>query len=125
MNNNIDKNIHYFALMEPVTTILGVSFAHISAHGGNLEWFECEIDKSRYAVEDGYKVTLRNINGSEYYHYYQCDFNSLIEDGCIVPKTSDKMHIENFNFKEYIPGTCAYIEHRGQYIVENGKEGKN
>jgi hypothetical protein len=104
--------------MEPVTTILGVSFSHISAHGENLEWFECKIDESRYAVDGGYKITLRNINGSEYKHYYRCDFDRLIEDGCIIPKTSEKMHIENISFKEYIPGTCAYVLHEGQYIVE-------
>jgi hypothetical protein len=115
----IDKNIHYFALMEPTNFILGsFSVSFVNSHS-DLEWFECLIDESQYKVDDQYKITLRNINGSEYRHYYINDFKKLAEDGYIIPKTSDKMHIKNVSFKEYIPGTIAYLQHDGQCIVED------
>ena len=51
-------------------------------------------------------------------HYYQDDFLSLIDQGLIVKKTSDKMHVEQVDFYEPIPGTIAYLHHKGSCIVE-------
>jgi glutamyl/glutaminyl-tRNA synthetase len=115
---NIDTSIHYFALMEPVETILGMDFVF---YGGpdTLRWFECEVDESNYCVADGYKITLRNINGREYHDYYQSDFEQLIKDGCIYPKTSESMRIEEVNCREYIGNSGFYIQHEGECIVED------
>lgn len=112
---NIDKDATYFCLMQPIQSIFGLSF---TCSSDAFEWFECIIDETRYKVDDNYKVTLRALNGGAYEHYYQDDFISLLKDGLIVKKTSDKMHVEHVNFYEPIPGTIAYLHHEGSCIVE-------
>ncbi len=112
---NIDKSIHYFCLMQPIQSFFNISF---TCSSDAFEWFECEIDESRYQVDDNYKITLRALDGRAYEHYYQSDFMSLIKGGQVIPKTSDKMHIEEINFIEPIPGTIAYLKHEGSCIVE-------
>jgi hypothetical protein len=111
----IDKNIHYFCLMEPVQSFLGIGFT-CSCDGFN--WYECEIDESRYKVDENYKITLRNINGPEYEHYYQSDFMQLIKGGQVIPKTSENMHVKTVDFWESIPGSIAMLHHQGQVIIE-------
>ncbi len=112
---NINKNIHYFCLMRPVQSIFGISF---TCSSDELQWYECEVDESRYKVDENYKVTLRNINGPEYEHYYQSDFKQLIDDGLVFPKTSENMHVETVDFWEPIHGSIAMLHHQGQVIVE-------
>ena len=120
MENNyrkINKHIHYYALMKPIDNTFsqfGISFT--SSSDPDM-WFECYVDESRYKVDDNYKITLRDINGCAYEHYYQDDFMSLMYKGLIVPKYNEDMHIEYVNFKEYIPNTCAYLQHEGQCII--------
>lgn len=75
------------------------------------------MDEGRYKVEDNYKITLRDINGCAYEHYYQDDFLRLMYEGFIVPKTNDDIHVENVSFYEPIPNTIAYIHHEGQVLV--------
>lgn len=112
--NNINKDIHYFCLMRPTQSILGISFTSSS---DELEWFECYVDEERYKVEDNYKITLRAIDGRAYEHFYQDDFLHLMWEGLIIPKTSDDIHVEYKSFDEPIPNTTAHIHHEGQLLV--------
>lgn len=113
-SNHINKDIHYFCKMKPIQSIFGIAF---TASSDALEWFECYVDEERYKVEDNYKITLRDINGRAYEHYYQSDFLQLMYEGFIVPKTNDDIHVENVSFNEPIPNTIAYIHHEGQVLV--------
>lgn len=112
---NINKHIHYFCLMRPVQSLFGISF---TCSSDALQWYECEVDESRYKVDKNYKITLRNINGPEYEHYYQSDFMQLIDGGLVFPKTSENMRIVTVDFYEPIPGSIAMLHHQGQVIVE-------
>lgn len=113
---NIDKDAIYFCLMQPIETFMG--FISFTSSDTPWEWFECGVDESRYKVDDNYRITLRALNGGAYEHYYQDDFLSLLDQGLIVKKTSDKMHVEHVDFYEPIPGTIAYLHHEGSCIVE-------
>lgn len=111
---HINKDIHYFCLMQPIQSIFGIAFGCSS---DNFEWFECFVDEERYKVDDNYKITLRALNGNAYEHYYQDDFLSLIYSGCIVPKTNEDIHVEHVDFYEPIPNSIAYLHHEGQMLV--------
>ncbi len=113
---NIDKEAHYFCLMRPIETFMGI--ISFTSSDTPFEWFECFVDENRYKVDDNYKITLRAVNGCAYEHYYQDDFMSLMRQGLIVKKTSDKMHAEIVDFIEPIPGTIAYLHHQGSVLVE-------
>lgn len=113
--NHINKDIHYFCMMRPINTFMGMM--SFTSSSDPMMWFECYIDEERYKVDDNYKITLRDINGRAYEHYYQDDFLQLMYEGLIVPKTSEDMHIEYVQFNEPIPNTCAYLHHEGQCIV--------
>ena len=112
---NINKNIHYFALMQVPDHYFGI----ISCVSSDSPWYwiECYVDEERYKVEDNYKITLRACNGCTYEHYYQDDFLSLMYEGLIVPKTSEDIHMEIVSFKEFIPNSIAYLEHTGCLLV--------
>lgn len=113
--NHINKDIHYFCLMRPINTFMGmISF---TSSDDPLMWFECYVDEECYKVDDNYKITLRDVNGCAYETYYQSDFLQLMYEGLIIPKTSDDMHIEYVQFDEPILNTCAYLHHEGQCIV--------
>jgi hypothetical protein len=106
----IDKNAHYFALMNP---ICGFGFF---ADGNKHDWVECEIVEDRYEVDDGYKVTLKPLDP---YHarqdYYQCDFIALMKSGHIVKKTNDSLHIKHEEI--HIPLTdTVYLVFNGDYL---------
>ena len=111
---HINKDIHYFCLMQPVRRILGVAFTNSS---DAMEWFECYVDETQYEVDDNYKITLRDINNNAYEHYYQDDFLSLMHEGFIVPKTNDDIHVEHVDFYEPIPNSIACLHHEGQMLV--------
>lgn len=114
--HNIDKEAHYFCLMQPIETFMGlISF---TSSDTPWEWLECYVDEKRYKVDDNYKITLRALNGCAYEHYYQDDFISLMKQGLIVKKTSDTMHAETVDFYEPIPGTIAYLHHQGSVLME-------
>ena len=59
---HINKDIHYFCLMHPID----YSFSHFgiafTSSSDEPIWFECEVDESRYKVDDNYKITLKAIN---------------------------------------------------------------
>ena len=113
---NIDKNAHYFALMRPVyRTIFGFCY---TSSTDDEKWVECVIDERRYKIDDGYKVTLRAIDenyGIE--HYYQSDFNRLMELGYIIKKTSSSQHVELI--KNYSPLTDnVYLVNEGWIVTD-------
>ncbi len=109
---NINKDAHYFALMNPLCCF--GFFADADKH----DWVECEIVEDRYKVDDGYKVTLKPLDSNyAYEHFYQDDFISLMKSGHIVEKTNDALHIGHD--KIYIPLTeNAHLVFEGNYIIE-------
>lgn len=113
-SNHINRDTHYFCLMRPIQSLFGIGFTSSS---DALEWFECYVDEERYKVEDGYKITLRAIDGRAYEHFYQSDFLQLMWGGSIVPKTNEDIHVETVCFDEPIPNSIAYIHHEGQVLV--------
>lgn len=56
---NIDKSAHYFVLMHPLESVLGLMF--YTSSNTREKWVECEVVEERYKVEDEYKVELRSI----------------------------------------------------------------
>ena len=106
----IDKNAHYFALMNPLCCF--GFFADADKH----DWVECEIVEDRYKVDDGYKVTLKPLdNNYASEHFYQEDFISLMKSGHIIEKTNDSLHIEHEEI--YIPLTdTVYLVFNGDYV---------
>lgn len=75
------RNIRIFAPMsrlQYVGLIPGIAFRTSSTPE---EVVECEIDETRYRVEDGYKITLRAVDEAYgNHHYYQSDLESIIRD---------------------------------------------
>lgn len=108
---NINKNVHYFALMSP---ICGFGFF---VNADKRDWVECVIIENQYKVDEGYKVTLKPLdNNYASQHFYQCDFISMMEKGYIVEKTNDSLHIEHE--KIHIPLTdIVYLVYSGDYIT--------
>lgn len=109
---NIDKTKHYWALLRPIHNVYWFCF---TSSDNPVMWVECEVDESRYKVDDGYKITLRPLNpfyGKEDYH--QSDFVSLLNEGLIVEAKGQKpiKVVE----REYIGGGL-YIENSG-YVLE-------
>ena len=113
---NIDKNAHYFACMRPIQTCFG--FISFTSSTDREKWVECEIDESRYKVDNGYKVTLRSIEeGYGRENYYQSDFKSLVKSGHIIKKTSSTQHAELD--KTYIPLTNnVYLVAEGWVVTD-------
>lgn len=109
---NINKDAHYFALMNPLCCF--GFFADANKH----DWVECEIVEDRYKVDDGYKVTLKPLDSNyAYEHFYQDDFISLMKSGHIVEKTNDSLHIESEEI--YIPLTKnVHLVFKGSYIEQ-------
>lgn len=108
----IDKTKHYWVLLRPLQKFMGICF---TSSDKPLMWTECEIDESRYKVDDNYKITLRSLNPEYGYEdYYQSDFLSLMKEGFIVEATGQKP-IKVIN-RENIGGGL-YIEHSG-YVLE-------
>lgn len=109
--NFIDRNSHYFALMNPFCA------GGWLVDGNKHEWVECKIVEDQYKVDDGYKVTLKPLDSNYASRdFYQCDFISLMEAGRIFKKT-DTMHIETEI--QYVPITDkVYVVTVGNYIVE-------
>jgi len=106
LKHNIDKNKHYFALMHPIEH--ATPFFNVVNHN-KFNWVECCVDESRFKVEDGYKITLRALNPLySFSHYYQSDFMSLIEDGYIIPKTSENAQVRHIK-EMHKSGNCVYI----------------
>lgn len=100
----IDKSKHYFYKMRKLNYINTPVFTFTFTSSSDKEtWVECEIVEDRYKIDDGYKVTLRALDkfyGEE--HFYQMDFEHLLEDGRIIVKTKDNQHVENVTWYEPI-----------------------
>lgn len=110
----IDRNKHYWVKMNPLEVFFGI----IALRDGNYDkaqWVECEVDESRYKLDDHYKVTLKALDeryGSE--SFYQTDFRSMLRDGFIVEadgKKRPRFVVE----RERLCGD-VFIEHSG-YIL--------
>lgn len=112
MNYSINKNAHYFALMNPICDF--GFFADANKH----DWVECVIVEDQYKVDEGYKVTLKPLDSNHAsQHFYQKDFISLMKKGYIVEKTNDSLHIEHE--KIHIPLTdTVYLVYSGDYIAD-------
>lgn len=116
--NVIDKgidNVRFWTLMHPVNNILGVCFIC----GNDPEyWVECKVVEDKYKVEDSYKITLQSIDERfSREHYYQSDFESLINMGYIILKKSDNDHVERIaNFEDI--GSGLYIQTEGYVVVQ-------
>ena len=112
----IDKNRHYFILMHPLESFLGMCF---TLSNTREKWVEWEIIENRYKLTDGYKVELKSVeDGYGTDTFYQDDFKSLIENGMIIPKTNGNQCIKEIVWIEPLCGS-AYIKHSA-YIVTNG-----
>ena len=111
----IDKNRHYFILMHPLESFLGICF---TSSNTREKWVECEIIENRYKLADGYKVELKSIEdgyGAE--TFYQDDFKSLISKGIIIPKTNDNQYVKEIVWIENLCGS-TYIKHSAYIVTE-------
>ena len=113
----INPNSHYFAMMEKIDMV--VPAMGISISTGFYNWCECVIDESQYKVKDGYKVTLKPLN-PDYRKddIYYMDFESSLQSGHIIEKTSDRQRIEYVETTEPI-GPGMVIKHTGYVIVDH------
>ena len=112
--HGIDKNKHYFCLMHPIETFMGI--ISWTSSDSREKWVECEIVEDRYKVDDNYKVTLKSIEpgyGSE--DFYQMDFVSALGD-FIIEKTDPDMHVEEIVWHEPLCDS-AYIVHSAYVVV--------
>lgn len=109
------NNIRFWILMHPVNNILGICF---TCSSDPEYWVECKVVEDRYKVSDGYKITLQPLDERfAREHYYQEDFKSLVESGYIVPKKSNKDHVERICNYEDI-GCGLYIQTEGWVVVQ-------
>ena len=114
----INKDKHYFCLMHPLETFLGI--ITWTSSSTREKWVECEIVEDRYKVERGYKVTLKSIEpGYGRMDFYQMDFVLMLEDGRIIEKSSDDMHVEEITWYEPLCG-AAYLVHSAYVVVQEG-----
>jgi hypothetical protein len=98
---------HYFPLLGLVYTTNDQEY-----------WVECKVIEDRYPLEKGYKLTLQPLDERfSKEHFYQSDFESLVRDGWIVPKKSNKDHVEKVSNYEYI-GCGLNIVTEGIYLVQ-------
>lgn len=111
---------HFFVQMEGVEPTLFCAIGiGIGINDGYRTWRECVVDESRFPLEQGYKITLKAIDGSNgYEHYYMMDFLQLLEKGFILPTTEKNSHIEHIIWEEPIENTCAVYRHEADVVIE-------
>lgn len=110
------ENVRFFVPMHPLEGI--AEFVTFTSSTTPEYLIECKIDETRYKVKEGYKITLKAINPAfGWDHYYTCDLFSLIKSGHIFIKTSDKDHVEAFEYEKPIGGGFV-IRESGTAIVE-------
>lgn len=111
----IDKNKHCFVRMQPINIVPFIGWTYTTS-SDTEKWVECEVVEDRYKLEDGYKVTLQSIeNGYGREHFYQSDFESLINQGFILVKEGKSQHVELVKWYEPItPYVSVYHE---AYVV--------
>lgn len=119
MNNqyNIDTNAHYFVPIHPITHTGFVSFTSSS----DPEHFvECEVQPYDFEGID-YKCYLVPVDETDRYcfgkrTFYSCDFEHLLEMGCIIKKEHEGDHVENIRMAEHLCGS-VYVIHESECIV--------
>lgn len=112
----IDKSAHYFILMHPLESILGL--ITFTSSNTREKWVECEVVEEQYKVDEEYKVELRSIEpgyGKE--TYYQCDFKNHLERGFIIKKSSESQHVEEVTWKEPFLNNTFLVH--SAYVVMN------
>lgn len=119
MRGNFNTESHYFVPLRPVH---GYGFVAFTSSSDEPNLVECELQPYEFSGFD-YKVYAVPVHPADKLRfgkerYYSCDFESLIRSGHIIEKTSPTMHIEMLRGIEPIPGTCAYLYHEGEIIVE-------
>ena len=110
----IDKDKHYWIRLNPLEIYFGI----IALRDGNPDkamWVECEVDESRYKIDEGYKVTLKALDeryGSR--SFYQMDFESMLKDGSAIE--ADGVIKPTFVVERQRLCGNVFIEHSG-YIM--------
>lgn len=81
-------------------------------------WVECCVIEERYKLSDGYKITLKPLdNRFSKRDFYQSDFESCIRSEYVIPKKSDKDHVEKVvNFDDI--GSGLYVQTEGYVLVQ-------
>ncbi|NBK99965.1 MAG: hypothetical protein EOM50_18530 [Erysipelotrichia bacterium] len=111
----IDTTKKYFVPMKPVHSFFGFCSFTSSADTEHLTLCHLEpydFDGYNYklyakAEEDGY--------GSQ--RFYMCDFESIVEQGIIIPMDDESMRVEVVHKIEPIT-ELAYLIHEGEIIVK-------
>lgn len=88
-----------------------------SISNSDLDWRLCEVDESRYNIEDGYKITLVGCGNEIVQHsYYQIDFLSLLKSGNILySDPTIPTCIENVSWIEPLTNN-TYIVHNATVV---------
>lgn len=114
---NFNKDAHYFVQLNSCTDYGFISMINI----GDTHWVECKLEPYEF---DGFKYKLYttpidpNLRGVERHHcYYTCDFESMLESGHIIEKTSESQHIEVIEWIKPICG-AAYIHGFTEIVVD-------
>lgn len=114
------RNTHFFTQMEGVkpTLFAIMGIAPIGINDGKCTWRECVIDETRYKIEDGYKITLKAIDGSNgKEHFYQSDFLSGIRGGFIKQKQNIDDHIEHVCWREPVGNGLWELLHEADVLI--------
>lgn len=98
---------HYFPLLRLVYTTNDQEY-----------WVECKVVEDVYPLKKGYKITLQPLDERfSKKHYYQSDFESLVESGWIIPKKSSHDHVEKIVRYDYI-GSGLNVVTEGFVLVQ-------
>lgn len=114
----IKTDAQYFVPLHTVSNYGLVSLVNASDEPHIIE---CELEPYQFSDFD-YKLYAVPADPDlrPYFErrcFYSCDFCSLVQQGYIVEKTSDHMHVELFRGAEHLCG-AAYLIHEGEIIVE-------
>jgi hypothetical protein len=110
------ENVRFWSLTQPLHRfpLLGICYTT----NDEPVWTECKIVEDRYPVADGYKITLQPLDERfSKEHYYQEDFVSSVKSGWIIPKKSNKDHVEKIAGYDYI-GCGLNIVTEGYVLVQ-------
>ena len=105
----------------PLHTVSNYGFVSLVNASDEPHIIECELEPYEFSGFD-YKLYAIPVDPDlrpyfERHCFYSCDFRSLIQEGHLVEKTSDNMHVELFCGAEHLCG-AAYLIHEGEIIVE-------
>jgi len=114
MINRIELGKRYFLEMRPIRSLPFIGWGYTTS-SDREKWVECEVVENR--IKDSFKVALQSVEkGYGREEFYPSDFDSLVERGIIIEKTSDSQHVEEITWKEPLTST-VYIEHSAYVVV--------